>query len=156
MGTLLANGIIHSAVFGLRFSEKTDRLSKITIGDYDRDLVGGNKIYWEKNIGTDRWKIAMKSLVYGVEKIPLNNGTWISITTGEKHLRLYRDIFDNIAKILRSKKECFYKTSEPLFSCIVEKRDLDQFEVIEIHLNNVIIYIEPSEYILFVLPLITL
>lgn len=151
MGNLLAARIIHSPVFGLKFSDKVgDASSRITIGDYDRSLVGGDKIYWEKNIGTNRWKFAMKGLSYGEKKMPVANDSWIGITTGESHLRFYRPVFDNIAVHLRSKWKCSYMTEEPLFYCFVSKRNFEQFEVIEIHLGNIIIYVEPNEYIRFV------
>jgi len=153
MGALSGNNYITYNIFAIKFSASTsDYSSKITIGGYDKDLVGRNTIYWQQGSSMKRWNLTLHNLVYDKKSI-LPKPSWILVTTGESRLRMYRNIFESISKDLRSShgyENCFYSAEDPMFRCYVAERSYSKFKILEIHLANITLYVEPEEYIKFV------
>jgi len=150
MSALTGNNIISSAIFAIKFSTSTsDRSSKITIGGYDEDLVGGKTIYWQKSSGEKRWNLTLYKLFYDKKEI-LSGPSWILVTTGESRLRMYRNIFENILKNLREHYNCTFTGEDPMVRCYVPDKSYSNFKILEIHLKDIVLYVEPHEYIKFV------
>lgn len=144
--------IIDKEMFSMKFTEKLEGTSEIMFGGYNEKVVDGNDIIWERNIGVNRWILNMTNVYFGEDKLGLHRH-WIEITTTEPHLRMYRDDFYNIETKLRNHfgaKNCEFASDTYLFYCYVNDESLDPFEVIEIHLEKAIIYVEPHEYVKFV------
>jgi hypothetical protein len=150
MGALVGNHYIDSAIFAIKFSTAvTDTSSHITIGDYDREVVGGNKIYWQNNLSPRRWNITLNDLLYDKKSI-LPKPSWILLTTGESRIRIYRDIFENIRKDLTKHFDCLFTDKDPMLRCYVTDESYSNFKIIELHLDGIVLYVEPHEYVIFV------
>eukprot|EP00826_Nyctotherus_ovalis_P010496 TRINITY_DN12761_c0_g1_i7.p1 TRINITY_DN12761_c0_g1~~TRINITY_DN12761_c0_g1_i7.p1 ORF type:complete len:124 (-),score=25.90 TRINITY_DN12761_c0_g1_i7:519-890(-) len=92
----------------------------------------------------------MTKLLYDNKDILTKRNPWIEITTGESHLRMYKDVFVSIERELRNKFKCTYTEKSALFQCEVKDKSYSPFKILEIHLTNIVIYVEPQEYVRFV------
>ncbi len=141
---------------------EVNKNSFVTIGGYDKELVGGKEIKWMSTMDNYSWVIP--NSYFGPESDrAANYSDSFEISTAQSRLRLKSstDPHDSIVgtfkvliRYLPKSLECMYDEWNQ-YVCYVESESYEQFPTLAISLCNgtVVLKLLPDDYVIFVSPI---